>query len=656
MSVASRKYGHSIQDNRNRPFQLNESQLKCDVVTEPTYQNCDRCKRLKLVCKIDTNFKRIGKRSRNAQMEREIAELRAQLASQQGSPITIAPTIKTPSEFNGTSSYPMAIHDDTESGAAVASLMDLASGGEAGSFMRSPNAQLLLSKRLGDVVLSTDQVQELFRIFFTYYHPFVPLLDPQKTVEDYYDISKLLFWVIISVAARRYGPNRNLLSSIAKPLSELLWHCIAEVPQNHNIVKALCLLCTWPFPVSSTSLDPTFMLCGLAMGISMQLGLHRPSHTQDFSKIKIELREEELRDRVRTWAAANCVAQRVSTGLGQPPSTIYDWTLVPTGKTDPGFLLPQETEHRLLIERFNNKVTKALYMSQSDPVGLTSEQNRQVLTEIFAAEYRELEQKVSNDDDFIMTYLHAAGLHLRLSAFFDSPSSKDYYTDLHALYEAATTYLETALNLHGSIGSMLIYSTNYVLQMIIAAAFTLLKLLSSFFASFVDLDYGKRLFTRTIFAIRSISVQENDLPSRFGEVLAQFWRASGAGSKTAQVTSDASENSLQLKVKCRMSMSLVYDSAWRWREEFQARGSLDTAVKNPTLPDSTADSSATSNAGDGTLAPSNLLEDTIAPGAFSEGGYNEVFDPLSWMFDGDVEFPKFTLDDPAMEGQAMALL
>lgn len=32
------------------------------------------------------------------------------------------------------------------------------------------------------------------------------------------------------------------------------------------------------------------------------------------------------------------------------------------------------------------------------------------------------------------------------------------------------------------------------------------------------------------------------------------------------------DDSLQLKVRCRMSMSLVFDSIWRWREEFQAQG------------------------------------------------------------------------------------
>lgn len=75
-------------------------------------------------------------------------------------------------------------------------------------------------------------------------------------------------------------------------------------------MKALCILCTWPLPISSTSTDPTFMLSGLMMQIAMQIGLHRPSHAQDFTKFRVELREEELKDRVKTWAACNVVAQR----------------------------------------------------------------------------------------------------------------------------------------------------------------------------------------------------------------------------------------------------------------------------------------------------------------------------------------------------------
>lgn len=94
------------------------------------------------------------------------------------------------------------------------------------------------------------------------------------------------------------------------PVTRLVWSTVAEVPQNHHVVKALILLCSWPFPTSSTSTDPSFIMCGLMMQIAFQIGLHRPNHAQDFSKFRIELREAELQDRIKTWAVCNIVAQR----------------------------------------------------------------------------------------------------------------------------------------------------------------------------------------------------------------------------------------------------------------------------------------------------------------------------------------------------------
>ena len=170
-------------------------------------------------------------------------------------------------------------------------------------------------------------------------------------------------------------------------------------------------------------------------------------------------------------------------------------------------------------------------------------------------------------------YLRAAHLHLRLSAFFDSPVSQDYNVNLLNLWFAAARFLECAFHLETHAGGVLIYATNYVLQMIIASGFTLLKLLNSFFAAHIDIAYVRTLFNHTIWAIRQISVTSNDLPSRLAEVLAQLWRGGGAGSKISRSGSSPADGSLQLKVKCRMSMSLVYDSVWRWREEFQATGS-----------------------------------------------------------------------------------
>ena len=178
-----------------------------------------------------------------------------------------------------------------------------------------------------------------------------------------------------------------------------------------------------------------------------------------------------------------------------------------------------------------------------------------------------------NPDGFSFLYLQSVGLHFRLSVFFASPDSKDYNEGLLALWHTATQLLETAFSVSTpTAGNLLQYSTNYVLQMIVAATFTLLKLLNSFFATLMDLDYGRSLFTRAVQAIRLISITDNDLPRRYAEVLSQLWKATGAGHKRTQPSTAALENSLQLKVKCRMSMSLVYDSVWRWREEFQQKG------------------------------------------------------------------------------------
>ena len=170
-------------------------------------------------------------------------------------------------------------------------------------------------------------------------------------------------------------------------------------------------------------------------------------------------------------------------------------------------------------------------------------------------------------------YFLAAGLHLHLSAFFDNPTTKDYRQALSALYNATTSFLEAALGLETTVGQVLAYSSNYIYQMTLAAGFCLLKLCKSFFAVHLDMEYSKSLFNGTIRALRSMSVSENDLPERMAEVLAQMWRMGGSSmAQPHQITGEQPDNSLRLKVRCRMSMSLVFDSVWRWREDAQARG------------------------------------------------------------------------------------
>jgi len=528
--------------------------------------------RLKLECKIESNFKRVGKRSKHAEMEKQIETLRRNLqrAQAQGYMVEEEEDIESPmanglyASSKKTSNF-MGGNDE-----AVSSLLHLK---QSGSY-NLPR----IAHQLEDVRLTEESVSRLFSDYFSYYHPFLPFLNPQQPPEQYFNQSPLLFWAIVSVSARRTNVLEGLLTSLAGPLSRLLWTTIGGVPGSHHAVKALCLLCTWPLPTSTTATDPTHILSGVLMKAATGIGLHRPSHAQDFSRVSVDLNKDELHDRVTTWAICNIVSQTIGTGYGQPATTLYDWTLaIRPGDAGP-FQLSAELEARLRIERFTDKVSKEMFSNASDPQGVSGDELRAMLTRIFKREYADLQVSVLSEQNLsplVAIFLKAAGLHLRLAAFFDSRSTPSYMDDLLGLWRATTGFLQTIFDLetpsNGHSGNILQYGTNYISQMIVAAGFALLKLLSSFFSVEIDFERGRQLFHKTIQAIRSMSVTNNDLQWRLAELMAQMWNGI-RGENRIQPRSGEVDGSLQLKVRCRHSMSLVYDTIWRWREEYQAQG------------------------------------------------------------------------------------
>ena len=290
-----------------------------------------------------------------------------------------------------------------------------------------------------------------------------------------------------------------------------------------------------------------------------------------------------------------------------------------------GFKLPAAMDARLRIEMIADKVTRSLYSTADDPVGLAGAAEKAAVTALLERELAACEQGLSPDQPAVnLLYVHAVRVHLRLAVFFDAPTRRAYHDDLLRLYLAVNAFVDRALDLRaGPIDPAAVatsrsappsasstspssasaaadagpviarFATNYLQQTLIAAGFALLKLLNhGRFARLIDVRGGALRFARTVHGIRATSVAPNDLPSRLAEVLAQLWRASRAGrgehrdrhasgSEASDEDGDKEEEeeaeSLQLKVRCRMSMSLVYDTVWRWREEilYKGRGNLD---------------------------------------------------------------------------------
>ena len=158
--------------------------------------------------------------------------------------------------------------------------------------------------------LSSQPILTIPPRYFNYYHSFLPLLNLPKPPEVYLNRCPLLAWTIVCVASRRSPSDPGLLTALSGPFSRLLWSTITSVPHDYRVVKALCLLCTWPLPTTSQRTDATFMLSGLMMQIAMQLGLHRPVQAEEFTTFQMEVQGEALKDRLHTWIICNIVAQK----------------------------------------------------------------------------------------------------------------------------------------------------------------------------------------------------------------------------------------------------------------------------------------------------------------------------------------------------------
>jgi hypothetical protein len=198
---------------------------------------------------------------------------------------------------------------------------------------QAPAALLVVppqARRLDDLELSTVEIDELFATlthprpglpahqlmvtrFFNHYHPFLPFLNTGKSPHAYYESSELLFWSIISAASHR-SPNPTLLPRLARSVTELVWSTVRSIPYTLQSVQSLIILCTWPFPTSSSTADPTYTLAGIMLQLAFQMGLHCAPNAQDFTKVPLTLNTDEHSEWTATWQACNIVAYRLVPG------------------------------------------------------------------------------------------------------------------------------------------------------------------------------------------------------------------------------------------------------------------------------------------------------------------------------------------------------
>lgn len=190
---------------------------------------------------------------------------------------------------------------------------------------RAQDTQPTKSQSLEGNTLSPAVIDELFARYFQDFHHFVPFLDQSISPNEYHRRSKFLFWAILAVACRNWPKDPTLLDSIGEKVLNLALMSLRH--PTIPTIKGLLLILTWPFPKSANggpAGDVTFVICGSLLHMAMQIGLHIPTSSQDFSRVKIHLTEAEIAKRAELWGYCIVTYQRACSIKGHSPLALLD--------------------------------------------------------------------------------------------------------------------------------------------------------------------------------------------------------------------------------------------------------------------------------------------------------------------------------------------
>lgn len=193
---------------------------------------------------------------------------------------------------------------------------------------------------------------------------------------------------MITVASRLYESDPTLITSLATPVTALLWKNISTPPHTIDLVQAIVLLTTWPFPTSTMQTDPSLTIISIAKAVALTLGLHRPEAVQDFMRVNTKFNRKQIQEATKTWAGCYITAQRcvilplitwssnvlsITSSIGQQPLFTVDWAIDRACQTGNVYELPENTRHRLLIQQFSCYVSQVMSENRQNPTGIPSE-------------------------------------------------------------------------------------------------------------------------------------------------------------------------------------------------------------------------------------------------------------------------------------------
>ncbi|KAF2272499.1 uncharacterized protein EI97DRAFT_426208 [Westerdykella ornata] len=577
---------------RKACVECRQQKIKCDVEQHRVpHDPCSRCKKMNIDCRILPTSTR-NLRQTKAEMRRELEQLKWGLRQSQelGSMQPTTPTSAMAAMHPAVDSHqvsPVMEPGSTAFSTASARPASMSMSpnfpgptSRPGTSGGPPSALGTHPRILEDYVVDAKKIDDTFTMFFQQYHHYFPVLDNTLSPNDYYELSPFLFWSIVVTGSRRYAEDPMILDRISQLITPLAFSSMALRSTPIPVIEGLIILCMWPLPTNSLFKDVTHVLCGAALHLATQIGLHVSGVGQDFARTPLKKNQELKIFRAALWMHCMITYVRSCCAEGIPPFELV--TAQPTDgdqrdQEEQLKLLPEDLiflhkTHITLLRALTAMARLNLKHAKSDAASLRS------LISIFDGQLYSLAP--SSPSDLCTLGLDCARIHVLAFHFFANPATPDVEA-LVRLYALCLELAQTVTDLSRTT-DLTATCPSFFDRTITLTGFIILKLVRSQLAHHLDLQAGERAYFQCVNFCKAMSLQPNDISVRISAIMTNLW-----GSTRIFRRRDGRIESLGLRLRTRLSMSVSFDMFWYWRGEFgnmlnpysdEARGSISVSV------------------------------------------------------------------------------
>ncbi|KAF5376493.1 hypothetical protein D9615_008666 [Tricholomella constricta] len=173
-------------------------------------------------------------------------------------------------------------------------------------------------------LVTPEDVDKLFEIFFERVNPFISLLDPfLHTPASTFARCPFLFTVICAISSRYYSEKSEIYPIAMHFAKHSAANALIDGWKSVELCQAYILMSVYAVPARRWEEDRSWLYTGLAIRIATDLNLHQVSTTKPQS----EKQEREILNRTRVWMICFNLDRSTATQFGKPSTIKEDYIM-----------------------------------------------------------------------------------------------------------------------------------------------------------------------------------------------------------------------------------------------------------------------------------------------------------------------------------------